>query len=196
MRDEARQTIIESLRAEGKTYAQIAAVFGVSRQTICHAVHRQKADARNAVYQAVKRGIIERPEACSKCGKPGKVEGHHEDYSKPLMVDWLCGECHSAIPVPIKTVKPRKYPASKNSSARAKAWRQTLRTKRGRMNAEIRIVQVATHAANIRQALIEHLLTSFEDWQKADLTCSAYYEAADWFAIQALESESFEGVSI
>jgi hypothetical protein len=64
------------------------------------------------------------------------------------------------------------------------------------MNAEVRIVQVATHAASIRQALIENLLASFEDWQKADLTCSAYYEAADWFAIQALESESFEGVSI
>jgi len=43
---------------------------------------------------AVKSGKVIKPTICSKCGKLRKVTAHHDDYSKPLQVKWLCYECH------------------------------------------------------------------------------------------------------
>ena len=31
---------------------------------------------------------------CERCGADKNVEAHHEDYSKPLEVNWLCVTCH------------------------------------------------------------------------------------------------------
>jgi len=45
--------------------------------------------------QAVRR--LARPEGCSHCGTPGKVEGHHPDYDQHLSVVWLCKPCHTAV---------------------------------------------------------------------------------------------------
>lgn len=51
-----------------------------------------------AVHNAVVRGLLERPDDCEKCGYVGRVtrdiHAHHDDYSKPLDVRWLCSSCH------------------------------------------------------------------------------------------------------
>jgi len=51
--------------------------------------------ARSAVTMAKKSGAL-KPEPCRVCGSTEKVEAHHEDYSKPLVVDWLCFVHHRA----------------------------------------------------------------------------------------------------
>jgi len=53
-----------------------------------------KARAGGTVESAIKRGQLARPENCEHCGKHGPVHAHHDDYSKPLVVRWLCSKCH------------------------------------------------------------------------------------------------------
>lgn len=51
--------------------------------------------AEIAVKAAIKNGMLIRPEKCSACDNPSMViHGHHDDYSKPLEVRWLCPSCH------------------------------------------------------------------------------------------------------
>jgi hypothetical protein len=35
------------------------------------------------------------PELCEGCGLKKRLEKHHPDYSKPLLVVWLCKPCHA-----------------------------------------------------------------------------------------------------
>ena len=58
--------------------------------------HPEKRKARKAVYYAIKVGKLIKPDVCSHCFKKKKVESHHEDYSKPLEVWWLCKKCHNS----------------------------------------------------------------------------------------------------
>ena len=53
-----------------------------------------KRKAREAVREAVRRGRISRG-LCAHCGS-AETESHHEDYSKPMEVIWLCRLCHLA----------------------------------------------------------------------------------------------------
>lgn len=54
---------------------------------------RTKDRARAALRYAVRQGKIKRG-ACVICHKKA-VDGHHDDYSKPLEVIWLCRQCHA-----------------------------------------------------------------------------------------------------
>lgn len=56
---------------------------------------RHKERAREKVNYAVRTGAMSRPNSCSSCGKIRKIQAHHEDYNKPLVVIWLCSPCHS-----------------------------------------------------------------------------------------------------
>jgi len=51
---------------------------------------------RQRVHRALLAGALDRPGFCSTCGGPGLIQAHHEDYDRPLDVEWLCSECHLA----------------------------------------------------------------------------------------------------
>lgn len=52
--------------------------------------------AWDRLHKAVKRGLVIR-QACLVCGETNKTEAHHEDYTKPLEVVWLCRKHHSYV---------------------------------------------------------------------------------------------------
>ena len=53
----------------------------------------EKTAARQLLVYAIKRGQIKRGK-CRKCKKPN-AQGHHNDYTKPLKVIWLCPLHHT-----------------------------------------------------------------------------------------------------
>jgi hypothetical protein len=60
----------------------------------------EKWKARELIRNFTREGISEknriiRPNKCQSCDKECKPEAHHEDYSKPFEVQWLCKSCHS-----------------------------------------------------------------------------------------------------
>lgn len=55
----------------------------------------EKYVAHYTYRNALSRGKIARPSKCSACGVACKPDGHHEDYSKPLEITWLCRKCHA-----------------------------------------------------------------------------------------------------
>lgn len=58
----------------------------------------QKKMAHRAINLEIRKGNIVRPKECSICKSDKyKIEGHHEDYSKPLEIIWVCTYCHKAI---------------------------------------------------------------------------------------------------
>lgn len=61
------------------------------------AKYPERVKAHTAVRIALMQGKLVKPDGCSACGRarlPRQLEGHHEDYSKPLEVTWLCRKCH------------------------------------------------------------------------------------------------------
>lgn len=55
--------------------------------------HPDRYAAHIAVGNAVRSGaLVKKP--CEKCGST-QVHAHHDDYSKPLEVRWLCPEHHA-----------------------------------------------------------------------------------------------------
>ena len=58
------------------------------------AKHPEKRIAQSAVSAAIKNGKLIRGN-CEKCGATELIHGHHDDYSKPLEVRWLCPKHHT-----------------------------------------------------------------------------------------------------
>lgn len=51
----------------------------------------EKRIARNRVATAIRDGKMQQ-QPCERCG--AKAQAHHDDYSKPLEVRWLCRDHH------------------------------------------------------------------------------------------------------
>lgn len=59
------------------------------------AANPEKLKARRAVRYAVSKGRLVRPTSCERCGATGgPIDASHDDYSRPLDVEWLCRTCH------------------------------------------------------------------------------------------------------
>lgn len=57
--------------------------------------NKLEVSARLQLARAVNDGEVVRGEVCEDCGrKSDTIEGHHNDYTKPLEVEWLCSRCH------------------------------------------------------------------------------------------------------
>lgn len=52
--------------------------------------------AHRFIHVAIKKGLITRITECSLCGSSNRVEAHHDDYTKPEAIRWLCKECHES----------------------------------------------------------------------------------------------------
>ena len=57
-------------------------------------LHPERRKARRAVSHAIRDGKLKRSLTCESCKEKKFVHGHHEDYSKPLDITWLCRGCH------------------------------------------------------------------------------------------------------
>jgi len=55
-----------------------------------------KAKAQRLLQIAVKTGKVKK-QNCKECGSDKNIQGHHEDYTKPLEVLWLCPLCHKRL---------------------------------------------------------------------------------------------------
>lgn len=53
-------------------------------------------NAHKATHKAIKQGeLIKGP--CEICGTTNNVNGHHDNYTKPLEIRWLCVRHHMAL---------------------------------------------------------------------------------------------------
>lgn len=66
----------------------------VSRQRLSQLRHPGRNAARKMVHRAIRSGKLLRL-PCEACGK-SPAEAHHEDYSLPLVVRFLCPAHHAA----------------------------------------------------------------------------------------------------
>lgn len=67
-----------------------------------HAKYPERSKAKRLVRTAIEKGTLVPPNVCEDCGGNGQkakdgrraIHAHHEDYSRPLDVAWLCVQCH------------------------------------------------------------------------------------------------------
>ena len=53
-----------------------------------------KGKARKLVRNRVQNGTLKKARRCEMCHRQTRLDGHHDDYSKPLVVRWLCALHH------------------------------------------------------------------------------------------------------
>lgn len=74
----------------------------------------EKISARRKMNNAITAGKLHLG-PCEVCGSTIKIEGHHDDYSKPLEVRWLCHEHH------VDEHRPQQPSTNTTNSSKQKA---------------------------------------------------------------------------
>lgn len=90
------------LSAKGRETARIWRIN--NRDRIREQLKEYRANNRRLIVKISKQWRLRNPEKhkahslfCQLCLASGRIEGHHQDYSKPLEVLWLCCKCHVAV---------------------------------------------------------------------------------------------------
>lgn len=96
-------------QAEARVTGKAVALTGEKRREV-HRKHAEKYPekmlARTLLGNAVRDGkIIRQP--CEACGSTDS-EAHHDDYSKPLDVKWLCPKHHAERHVQLRDIARRE----------------------------------------------------------------------------------------
>ena len=66
-----------------------------SAQAKWNDAHPKAMWAHSALRSAIRKGLIKR-ECCEVCGAVD-VDGHHDDYDRPMAVRWLCRLHHREV---------------------------------------------------------------------------------------------------
>jgi transposase-like protein len=53
-----------------------------------------QASARGKLWNAIWYRGFKRGTRCETCRAKNNIHAHHDDYTKPLDVRWLCASCH------------------------------------------------------------------------------------------------------
>ena len=97
--DRKRYRDCDERKAAARKCAQSPA--GIRSRVKSNKMRRQewpeKFQARNAVANGIRDGKIERGTECFFCSATGRLHAHHQDYSKPLDIFWLCPRCHGKL---------------------------------------------------------------------------------------------------
>ena len=64
-------------------------------------------------YMRWRRGTVV-PGKCEACNKGDYIQAHHEDYSKPTEVKWLCAACHKKVHLIKSGMQRKKFNPYKN----------------------------------------------------------------------------------
>jgi hypothetical protein len=88
------QMTFEERREYERNRANLPHRLDLNRRTVQRMRNEfpKKYKAHSAVSNALRKGILVR-QPCERCGSL-RVHGHHEDYSEPLRVMWLCPKHH------------------------------------------------------------------------------------------------------
>jgi len=84
----------ESHKEERKEYCKNNAEKLRANHSKWRKSNPNKKQAQGFARTALFNGKIKKQEFCSKCGSDYLVQMHHEDYTKPLDVVFLCKYCH------------------------------------------------------------------------------------------------------
>jgi len=86
-----REVLREIESRRNKKPARRAAI--AQRTKHWRAKHPERTKAHRKVKYALSTGVLSR-QPCEVCGTTEHVHAHHDDYSKPLEVRWLCARHH------------------------------------------------------------------------------------------------------
>lgn len=94
---EWRETNRESIRAYFRERTKNLTREQITKHNASHKAYQSrnpiKISAKNQANHAIRSGrLIRKP--CERCSRTTHIHAHHEDYTKPLDVVWLCSGCH------------------------------------------------------------------------------------------------------
>jgi len=80
--------------AQKRRYREANRAVMQDKQRQYRASDRRKDAARCQARRAIASGRLAKSVLCQGCGKTGRLEISHNDYDKPLEVEFLCVTCH------------------------------------------------------------------------------------------------------